>query len=81
MEDLYSSPSLFCDYVMSFNSAEQTGGSAEVFHIIGEKWRNLSESDRDAYKKVATDTGSVVSPPSADKQAKRIIGNIMKQVR
>ncbi|PFX18960.1 hypothetical protein AWC38_SpisGene16641 [Stylophora pistillata] len=55
-------------------------GSAVVFRTIGKKWRNFSESDRDAYKKVATDTGSVVSPPSADKQAKEIIRNIMKQV-
>ena len=65
---------------MSFYSTEQTGGSAEVFCTIGEKWRNLSDSDRDAYKKVATDSGSAVSLPSADKQAKKIIGNIMKQV-
>ena len=62
---------------MSFYSTEQT---AEVFRTIGEKWRNLSDSDRDAYKKVATDSGSAVSLPSADKQAKKIIGNIMKQV-
>ncbi|XP_066022576.1 uncharacterized protein [Pocillopora verrucosa] len=65
---------------MSFYSTEQTGGSAEVFRTIGEKWRNFSDSDRDAYKKVATDSGSAVSLPSADKQAKKIIGNIMKQV-
>ena len=41
---------------MSFYSTEQTGGSAEVFRTIREKWRNLSESDRDPYKKVATDS-------------------------
>ena len=65
---------------MSFYSTEQTGGSEEVFRTIREKWRNLSDSERDAYKKVATDSGSAVSLPSADKQAKKIIGNIMKQV-
>ena len=65
---------------MSFYSTEQTGGSAEVFRTIGEKCKNLSDSDRDTYKKVATDSGSVVSLPSADKQAKKIIGNIMKHV-
>ena len=48
--------------------------------LLHQKWRNLSESDRDAYKKVATDSESAVSLPSADKQAKKIIGNIMKQV-
>lgn len=70
----------FNAFTREFLQKDQIGGSAEVFCIIGEKWRNLSESDRDAYKKVATDTGSVVSSPSADKQAKRIIGTIMKQV-
>ena len=65
---------------MFFYSPKQTGGSAEIFCTIREKWKNLSESDRDAYKKVATDSGSAVSLPSADKQAKKIIGNIMKQV-
>ncbi|XP_066015411.1 uncharacterized protein [Pocillopora verrucosa] len=70
----------FNAFTREFLHKEQTGGSAEVFRTIREKWRNLSDSDRDAYKKVATDLGSAVSLPSADKQAKKIIGNIMKQV-
>ena len=37
-------------------------------------------SQRDAYKKVATDSGSAVSLPPADKQVKKIIRNTMKQV-
>ena len=47
----------FAVYILSFKlkkcitffySTEQTGGTVQVFCTIGEKWSNLSESDRDA---------------------------------
>ena len=44
--------------IMSFYFTEQTVGSTEVFCTIGQKWRNWSESDRDAFKKVATNSKS-----------------------
>ena len=42
MEDLCTSPCLFCGIKGHDIITEQTGGRAEVFHTIGEKWRNLS---------------------------------------
>ena len=64
-----------------YYSTEKTGGNAEVFGTIGEKWKGLPESARDSYRKKAADSGySSVSPPSPNKRAKRIIKNIMKEV-
>jgi len=59
--------------------SEQSGGSAEVFRTIGEKWRCLPESTKDSFRKRAAVSGCV-SLPSPNKKAKRIITNIMNEV-
>jgi len=66
--------------VLSPNFAEQIGGGAEAFRTVGQNWRDLSESDKDSYRKQAADSGPAVSMPSKDEHARRIIRNIMKEV-
>ena len=66
--------------VLSFNFTEQIGGGAEAFRTVGQKWRDLSESDKESYRKKAADSGPAVSMPSKDERARRIIRNIMKEI-
>jgi len=42
--------------------SEQSGGSAEVFRTIGEKWRCLPESTKDSFRKRAAVSGCVSLP-------------------
>lgn len=52
--------------VLSPNFTEQIGGGAEAFRTVGQNWRDLSESDKDYYRKQAADSGPAVSMPSKD---------------
>ena len=68
------------DAVLPSNFTEQIGGGAEAFRTVGQNWRDLSESDKESYRKNDADSGPAVSMPSKDERARRIIRNIMKEV-
>ena len=60
---------------------DKTGGSADVFRTLGEKWRGLAEESREEYRKKAMeDCGNLVLQPSNSGRALKIIKNMMKEV-
>lgn len=66
--------------VLSLNFTEKIGGGAEVFRTVGKKWRDLSDSDKDSYRKKAAESGPDVSMPSKDERSLKIVTNMMKEV-
>lgn len=65
-----------------FKIEDKTGGSADVFRTLGEKWRGLAEESREEYRKKAMeDSGNLILQPSNSVRAQKVIKNMMKEVQ
>ncbi|XP_028409274.1 uncharacterized protein LOC114531870 [Dendronephthya gigantea] len=60
---------------------ESSGSSSNAFKNIGDKWRSLSDEQKDTFRRKALESDKDVCLPSNNAKAKKIINNMMKEVQ